>query len=178
MSARVPDVYVTDGAQQGRSLSPANRIAVAGAVLVVPLAAAVVIGIVAAAIGAAGDEGASAGGTATTSMPMVAPDGVLDLATVSGEVAAEYRYAADHTDAYHEMRCWCGCVDAFGHRSLADCFVRADGAWEAHGAGCAICLGEAEAARLRLDAGDAPADIARDLDAEYGPPPTTAPTGA
>lgn len=110
-------------------------------------------------------------------MAMVAPNGVLDLARVSSAIAAEYRSAADHGDAYRQMRCWCGCEQAFAHRSLLDCFVRADRAWEAHGAYCAVCITEAMTARRRLDAGDTPADIARDLDAEFGPPPS-APTGA
>ena len=110
-------------------------------------------------------------------MAMVAPDGVLDLAGVSTAIAAEYRYAADHGDAYRQMRCWCGCEQAFAHRSLLDCFVRADRAWEAHGAYCAVCITEAMTAHRRLDAGDTPADIARDLDAQFGPPPS-APSGA
>jgi hypothetical protein len=107
---------------------------------------------------------------------MVAPEGILDISTVSATVTAEYRFAADHAEHYRQLRCWCGCEKAFAHKSLADCFVRADGAWEAHGAGCGVCLGEAATAHVRLDAGDDPADIARDLDAEYGPAMTT--TGA
>lgn len=91
-------------------------------------------------------------------------------------VVAEYTYALDHADAYRHLRCWCGCEKAFAHRSLADCFVRADGAWEAHGAGCGVCLGEAAIAHRRLDAGDDPAVIAGDLDAKFGPGPTK--TGA
>lgn len=110
-------------------------------------------------------------------MAMVAPDGVLDLASVSSAVAAEYDYAAGHGDAYRQMRCWCGCKQAFAHRSLLDCFVRADGAWEAHGAYCAVCISEAMTAHRRLDAGDTPAGIARDLDAQFGPPPSAV-TGA
>jgi hypothetical protein len=107
----------------------------------------------------------SAGGS------MVAPDGVLDITRVSPAVAAEFHYAADHRDAYRQLRCWCGCEKAFDHRSLADCFVRPDGQWEAHGAGCGVCIAEAMAARQRLDAGVPVADIARQLDNEFGPDP-------
>lgn len=110
-------------------------------------------------------------------MALVAPDGVLDLGRVSSAIAAEYGYAADHGDAYRQMRCWCGCEQAFAHQSLLDCFVRADRAWEAHGAYCAVCITEAMTAHRRLDAGDTPADIARDLDAQFGPP-SSVPSGA
>lgn len=142
--------------------------------------AALVVLAVLVVLVAGGARAASTGHEAppgSAAMPMLGPDGVLDLATVSPAVAAEYHYAADHTDAYRQMRCWCGCEKAFGHRSLADCFVRPDGAWEAHGAGCGVCTAEAMTARKRLDAGDNPALIARDLDARFGRSPT-APTGA
>lgn len=105
--------------------------------------------------------------------PMVAPDGILDLATVSAGVASEFRYAADHRDTYRQLRCWCGCESAFDHANLADCFVRADGRWEAHGAGCGVCLASAITARERLDAGTPINDIAAEIDRTFGPAPTS-----
>jgi hypothetical protein len=103
---------------------------------------------------------------------MVAPEGVLELTSVSAVLAAEYRFAADHLDHYRKFRCWCGCEAAFDHRSLADCFVRPDGRWEAHGAGCGVCLAEARMAREGLGAGTTPDRMAVDIDARFGPDPT------
>lgn len=123
-----------------------------------------VIALVTIAVGAAHDsERPSA---------MAAPNGILDISTVSARIGDEYRYAAAHLDGYRELRCWCGCEDAFRHRSLADCFVRDDGRWEAHGAGCGVCIAEAILARERIDAGVALDEIAEELDRTYGPDPT------
>ena len=109
---------------------------------------------------------------ASSPVTMVAPEGVLDLDTVPEVAAVEFRYAADHLDHFRAFRCWCGCEAAFDHRSLADCFVRPDGRWEAHGAGCAVCLAEARMARTALEAGTTPDRIAADIDARFGPDPT------
>lgn len=106
--------------------------------------------------------------------PMVAPDGVLDLSSVSEDVAAEFHYAARHLDAYQQLRCWCGCEEAFDHADLADCFVRPDGQWEAHGAGCAVCIASAVVARERLDAGIPVDSIAVEIDRTFGPDPDLA----
>lgn len=103
---------------------------------------------------------------------MIAPEGVLDLARVPHRAAVEFRYVAEHVDHFREFRCWCGCEAAFDHRSLADCFLRPDGRWEAHGAGCGVCLAEARIAREALEAGTPPDRIAADLDARFGPDPT------
>lgn len=102
---------------------------------------------------------------------MVAPDGVLDPASVSAGVAAEFHYAAGHLDAYRQLRCWCGCEAAFDHASLADCFVRPDGQWEAHGAGCGVCIASAILAREGLDAGTPITDIAAEIDGTFGRDP-------
>lgn len=107
---------------------------------------------------------------------MLAPAGVLDLDTVSAGIAAEFRFAHDHQDHYRQLRCWCGCEAAFDHRSLADCFVRPDGRWEAHGAGCGVCIAEAATARQRLTAGVPITAIAAELDDTYGPTELEDPT--
>lgn len=137
------------------------------------VAAMAVIVVLAAIVGIVGS------GTADhpTSPPatMVAPEGVLDLDTVPEVAAVEFRYAADHLDHFRGFRCWCGCEAAFDHRSLADCFVRPDGRWEAHGAGCAVCLAEAGMAREALEAGTTPDRIAADIDVRFGPDPTLPP---
>lgn len=142
--------------------------AAAPAVLVAALAAALAVAVLVARV--AGGDGRTTRAAAPTALPMVAPEGALDLASVPVPIAAAYRFAAAHREQYRQLRCRCGCEAAFGHRSLEDCFVRADGGWEAHGAGCAVCLGEAATASARLAAGAAPSDIAAELDARWGPP--------
>jgi DNA-binding helix-hairpin-helix protein with protein kinase domain len=99
----------------------------------------------------------------------IAPEGVLDLSRLAPTITAEYQHAADHAEHYRALRCWCGCEAAFDHASLLECFVTADGSWEAHGAGCAVCLGEAATARQRLAAGVPITAIAAEIDATYGP---------
>ncbi|HET7489742.1 MAG TPA: PCYCGC motif-containing (lipo)protein [Acidimicrobiales bacterium] len=152
--------------QEAEAVAPAShpRRAVVAAVLAG--LGLLVAGTAALAVGA-GDHGATSPMTATS---MLAPAGALDLTSVSPPVAAEYRYAAAHAAEYRQLRCWCGCRKAFGHRSLADCFVRSDGNWEAHGAGCGVCMAEGMTAHRRLDAGDPVPAIATGLDDRFGPP--------
>lgn len=112
--------------------------------------------------------------TAAAPMARISPDGVLDLTSVDDAMAERYRHAAEHTDAYDHVRCYCGCEAAFDHTKLTDCFLRADGGWEAHGAGCGICIAEADAVRDHLDAGTPLPDIVEDIDDRFGPStPTT-----
>jgi hypothetical protein len=117
------------------------------------------------ALGTSGGEGHPTG-----SMAAISPEGVLlDLDSVPGSVAVEYRHVADRADVYDHVRCWCGCEAAFDHRSLADCFVRADGQWEAHGAGCGICLAESAAGRALLAEGLTTAELATAIDDRFAP---------
>jgi hypothetical protein len=141
------------------------------AVVAVVVVALVAGGLLLAVAGGGGDDHAARVVPAAAPVTaMVAPDGVLDLTTVAAATATEYRFAAGHRGEYAQLRCWCGCVDAFAHRSLEECFVRADGrGWEAHGAGCGVCLGEATQARQQLAAGRTIAGIAARLDADFGP---------
>jgi hypothetical protein len=83
----------------------------------------------------------------------VAPGGAVELADVSGHVAMHYRFAAAHRHMYREVPCFCGCDDTLEHRFLLDCFVRPGGGWEAHAAGCAVCIQESEMIRLMLAEG-------------------------
>lgn len=76
------------------------------------------------------------------------------------EVAGHYRFAASHLREFSLIPCYCGCQNMLGHRSLADCFVRPEGGWEQHAAGCGICLGEAAMARSLLEEGRSPPQVA------------------
>lgn len=111
-----------------------------------------------------------------TAMPLAGADAPpLDLTTVTASVAGQYRYAGDHADHFSDIPCYCGCDAFLGHRSLADCFVRADGAgWDVHAAGCAICLAEAADARRMFERGRDPAAVRGAIVDTYGPAdPTT-----
>lgn len=83
----------------------------------------------------------------------VAPGGAVVLGDVPGQVATHYRFAAAHRNVYRQVPCFCGCDATLEHRFLLDCFVRPGGGWEAHAAGCAVCIQESEIIRLMLAEG-------------------------
>jgi hypothetical protein len=100
----------------------------------------------------------------------VAPSGVVELAGLPEHVASQYRFAAAHPDIFREVPCFCGCDAALEHRVLLDCFVRpADGRWEAHAAGCAVCLREGEVVRQMLAGGATADQIRSEVIGRYGP---------
>jgi len=101
----------------------------------------------------------------------------VSLATLPTEVAAMYRYAAVHTEQFTQIPCYCGCDRSLGHRNLEDCFVTADGGWDAHAAGCAVCTLEAASAEELIDTGADVAAVRQMIIDRYGPPPA-AQTGA
>ena len=77
-----------------------------------------------------------------------------DWATTTAASASAYRTAVLRPDLLSALPCYCGCVTyAPPHRSLLDCFVRPDGGFEAHAAGCSTCQEEALAARRLADGG-------------------------
>lgn len=103
----------------------------------------------------------------------------LELTSVSSDVAGHYTYARDHQAAYSEIPCYCGCEEFLDHRNLYDCFVRSDGqGWDAHAAGCGVCIGESTAARELLEQGQDPSAARDAVIAQFGATPTTAPPGA
>ena len=77
-------------------------------------------------------------------MLQVAPEGVVSLASLPVDHQAIYEAAAADPEAFTAVRCYCGCESFLGHDDLLACFVRADGDWEAHATGCAVCLAQAE----------------------------------
>jgi hypothetical protein len=140
------------------------------AAIVVLLPIAIAAGVV---IGASSTDG-SAGSAAGDHGPVeVAP---LDLASLSPAIAEHYSFAAAHEAELREVPCFCGCEEFLGHRDLYDCFVRADGAgWDAHAAGCGVCIGEAITARELLDAGQSPTELRDAVVEQFGTTPTTTP---
>jgi len=78
---------------------------------------------------------------------------VLDLSKASPDVRQAYQLALARRDLFSHLPCYCGCVLLDEpHRSLADCFLRADGSFDTHASACRICVDialDAEAARQR-----------------------------
>ena len=73
-------------------------------------------------------------------------------------VREAYRFAIANRAILQQIPCYCGCEKSIGHRNLTDCFVRSDGnGWDAHAAGCEVCVDESVAVRrLMADGADAP----------------------
>ncbi len=121
-------------------------------------------------------RGASApdGADIMTGSPVV----TVELSTVTPAIAADYHYAADHLADFGQIPCYCGCDRTVSHRNLADCYVTATGAWDAHASGCAVCGNETATAREQLAAGVPIADVRTSIINEYGPPPSLFTYGA
>lgn len=93
----------------------------------------------------------------------------LDLDDVPPNIADHYRFAVTHQDVYDDIPCFCGCEKSIGHRNLTDCFVRSDGTgWDAHAAGCAVCIDESVAVRRLMADGAATATIRQSIIADFG----------
>lgn len=100
----------------------------------------------------------------------------LDLASVSPGIAGHFTYAKAHPEAFSQIPCYCGCEEFLGHRNLYDCFVRADGkGWDAHAAGCGVCIGESVIARRLLEEGQDPAAARTAVIEQFGTTPATTP---
>ena len=100
----------------------------------------------------------------------------LDLDSVTPEIATHYTFAEAHHDEYVQIPCYCGCEEFLDHRNLYDCFVRADGnGWDAHAAGCGVCIGESSTARRLVRAGEDPAAVRDAVVEQFGSTPATTP---
>lgn len=153
----------------GRHTTRVVALALAAPVLV----AALVVAVVAVVVGTGGGDAADATAHRTGTGLAAAP---LDLAAVSPGIAGHFTYAKAHQDAYRQIPCYCGCEEFLGHRHLYDCFVRADGkGWDAHAAGCGVCIGESVTARRLLDEGQDPAAVRAAVIEQFGSTPATTP---
>lgn len=138
--------------------------------VVVPLLAVLVVATGAVALVAStGDRDAG------DAHPMAAA-APLELASVSEDIAAQYRYAEAHQADLSVIPCFCGCEEFLAHENLYDCFVRADGdGYDSHAAGCAVCVGEAVVASQLLEAGTPATEVAGRIAEQFGTTPTTSP---
>jgi hypothetical protein len=101
-------------------------------------------------------------------MALLAPAGVVELDALPADHQVLYQAAAADEEAFSAVRCYCGCESFLGHEDLLACFVRADGGWEAHATGCAVCLGEAEEVVELREEGVPIAEIVERIDRRYG----------
>lgn len=102
----------------------------------------------------------------------VAPGGIIHAADLPDHTAVHYRMAEDHPELFAAVPCFCGCDTMLAHRHLLDCFIRSDGSgWEAHAAGCGVCLGEAQQIADLLSAGETDYEAIRTaVIAQWGDP--------
>lgn len=71
----------------------------------------------------------------------------------SAQTLEGYRIATKIPHVLELMPCYCGCGPQSGHRHLKDCFVKPDGSFDNHGAGCNLCDQEAIDVKKWLDQG-------------------------
>jgi Protein of unknown function with PCYCGC motif len=65
-------------------------------------------------------------------------------ASANARTARAYHAAMRRPELFARIDCYCGCMQsALQHRNLRDCFLHADGTFEAHAAGCETCVDQA-----------------------------------
>jgi hypothetical protein len=90
-------------------------------------------------------------------------------ATTTPASSSAYRVAATQPELLASLPCFCGCVGYQPpHRSLLDCFIRPEGGFEAHAAGCTTCQDEALTARRLATQGLPAAEIHRTIVDTFG----------
>lgn len=73
-----------------------------------------------------------------------------------------YQMAREIPGTLDGLYCYCECREHLGHRSLLICFN------SQHGAGCDVCMGEAELAHQMTQQGRSLVDIRAAVDLAYG----------
>jgi hypothetical protein len=154
-----------EGTERGNGRRVIVRIVLAELAVVLLIA----VGISGFIRGASAPDPVDAAGPADASRPAASP--TVALADLPESTADVYRYAASHAGHFTELPCYCGCEQSLGHLNLEDCFVNADGDWDAHASGCAVCTQEAIAAREQLDAGIPIGDVRQSIIDRFGPAP-------
>lgn len=117
---------------------------------------------------ACGDAANASRGASTMTAPMPAGgDHAFNLGAQSEEVVARYRFVESQPALANRIPCYCNC-QAFGHRSLRDCFLKQSGGYEAHASVCGVCLTEAQDIEEYLTAGLSIDQMRAAIDDEYG----------
>jgi hypothetical protein len=119
---------------------------------------------------------ACSGGPTQSGMPL--PSFLKDAPT---RVVSAYHYAMDNPRELEKYPCYCGC-GAAGHTSNRSCYIqnmKEDGTivWDAHAAGCGICVDITEDVKRLRDQGWTSTAIRTYVDNKYSPfgPPTDTP---
>ncbi len=89
-----------------------------------------------------------------------------------------YRLASRMPEMLDKLPCYCDCGRASGHKSLHDCFFKADGTYNDHASGCQVCGLEMVDAAQWVREGKSLKQIRSMIDAKYAPygmPTNTAP---
>ena len=82
--------------------------------------------------------------------------------TDNPRVLRTYQLAREIPATLDALYCHCHCREDAGHRSLLTCFQ------SQHGAGCDVCLGEAELAHQMQGQGKSLQDIRQQIDVAFG----------
>jgi hypothetical protein len=82
--------------------------------------------------------------------------------TANPRVLRTYQLAHEIPETLDGIFCYCHCKQELGHRSLLTCFQ------SQHGAGCDICLGEAEMAEQMKAQGRTLGEIRSQIDLAFG----------
>jgi len=105
--------------------------------------------------------------------------GLPSFAYTSDATLAGYRAAVANQDLFKQMPCYCGCgMHSIAHHNLKECFIRPDGAFESHAAGCRICVDIALDVMKWQGEGQSTREIRQNVDAtysRYGPSTDTPP---
>jgi hypothetical protein len=101
------------------------------------------------------------------------------FAHTSSETLAAYQSAVANQDLFMKMPCYCGCgTHAIAHHNLNECFIKPDGTYESHAAGCQICIKIAADVVKWQSQGLSAKDIRQNVDSKYsryGPSTDTPP---
>ena len=98
------------------------------------------------------------------------------------ELTQAYVTAVNLPDLFEHMPCYCGCANmvmgasTLNHKHLRNCFIKDDGSFEPHAAGCNTCVDIANLAYDMYKNNQKPIDIRNAIDQRYStgqyPPPT------
>ena len=80
-----------------------------------------------------------------------------------------YRLAVRNADMLFWLPCYCDCGRASGHKSLHDCFFKADGSFNDHASGCEVCGLEMVDAAQWAKEGKSLKQIRVSIDSKYAP---------
>jgi uncharacterized protein with PCYCGC motif len=70
-------------------------------------------------------------------------------------------------DWLRSLPCYCNCGPTLGHRSLYDCFIKADGSFNDHASTCAVCDLEVTDAAKWLTEGQSLKQVRQLIDRNY-----------